>query len=145
MTESKKTVLFLCTGNSCRSQMAEGWCRYVHGEQIIVFSAGIEKHGLNPLALQAMQEAGVDISDHFSKLVDELPCQSFDLIVTVCGHADANCPRFPGSGRIFHQPFADPPQLAASLEDEEEIMECYRRVRDEIFRFIQELPRLFSD
>ena len=139
--EQKKKVLFLCTGNSCRSQMAEGWCRHLHEELIEPFSAGIEKHGMNPVAVQVMAEAGVDISVHFSKLIDELPSKDFDLVVTVCSHADANCPLFPGSVPVIHQPFDDPPALAQATEDENEKIDCYRRVCEEIKTFVEDLPK----
>lgn len=145
MAELKRKVLFLCTGNSCRSQMAEGWCRHLHGDLIEPFSAGIEKHGLNPVAVQVMRDAGVDISDHFSKLVDELPTGDFDLVVMVCGHADANCPVFPGPVPVIHQPFDDPPRLAAEVTAEHEKAACYRRVCDEIHAFVKELPSLLDE
>ena len=137
---SKKTkVLFLCTGNSCRSQMAEGWARQLRGEDIMPFSAGIEAHGLNPQGVRVMAEAGVDISGQQSKLVADLPEQSFDLVITVCGHADENCPFFPGPTRVVHHGFDDPPKLAAAAKSEEEVLGHYRRVRDEIRDFIKTL------
>lgn len=135
----KFQVLFLCTGNSCRSQMAEGWARQLRGDEIIACSAGIETHGLNPLAVRVMAEAGVDISGQKSKLVAELPRQSFDLVITVCGHADKNCPFFPGPTRVVHHGFDDPPKLAAGAASEEEALGHYRRVRDEIRDFIKTL------
>ncbi|MEW6519888.1 MAG: arsenate reductase ArsC [Thermodesulfobacteriota bacterium] len=137
---SKKIkVLFLCTGNSCRSQMAEGWARQLRGDEIIPFSAGIEVHGLNPRAVSVMAEAGVDISGQHSKLVTDLPEQEFDLVITVCGHADENCPFFPGPTRVVHHGFDDPPKLAAGAASEEEALGPYRRVRDEIRDFIRTL------
>ncbi|MBI4793336.1 MAG: arsenate reductase ArsC [Deltaproteobacteria bacterium] len=135
----KAKVLFLCTGNSCRSQMAEGWARHLRGEEFTPFSAGIETHGLNPLAVRVMAEAGVDISGQQSKLVADLPEQSFDLVITVCGHADENCPFFPGPTRVAHHGFDDPPKLAAAAKSEEEALGHYRRVRDEIRDFIKTL------
>ncbi|MEW6290150.1 MAG: arsenate reductase ArsC [Thermodesulfobacteriota bacterium] len=135
----KFQVLFLCTGNSCRSQMAEGWARQLRGDEIIACSAGIETHGLNPLAVRVMAEAGVDISGQKSKLMAELPRQSFDLVITVCGHADENCPFFPGPTRVVHHGFDDPPKLAAAAASEEEALGHYRRVRDEIRDFIKAL------
>ena len=111
---SKLKILFLCTGNSCRSQMAEGWARYFHGEKYDIYSAGIEKHGLNPLAVKAMARAGIDISAHRSSLIEELEIQDFDYVITVCGHADENCPLFPAKTRVIHHGFDDPPKLAAS-------------------------------
>jgi arsenate reductase len=132
----KKNILFLCTGNSCRSQMAEGWARHLHSEHIEAYSAGIEIHGLNPLAVQVMAEAGVDISRHSSKLVHGLPEQHFDLVITVCGHADTKCPFFPGSTKVIHHGFDDPPKLVAETDTEEESLEHYRRVSLEIKVFI---------
>ncbi|MCK9295990.1 MAG: arsenate reductase ArsC [Desulfobulbaceae bacterium] len=132
----KLKILFLCTGNSCRSQMAEGWARQLRGDEITPFSAGSETHGLNPLAVRVMAEAGVDISSQKSKLVADLPQQSFDLVITVCGHADENCPFFPGPTRVVHHGFDDPPQLAAGAASEAEGLSHYRRVRDEIRDFI---------
>ncbi|RJX29203.1 MAG: arsenate reductase ArsC [Desulfurivibrio sp.] len=137
---SKKIkVLFLCTGNSCRSQMAEGWARQLREEDIMPFSAGIEVHGLNPLVVRVMAEAGVDISGQHSKLVTDLQEQEFDLVITVCGHADENCPFFPGPTRVVHHGFDDPPKLAAGAACEEEALGHYRRVRDEIREFIRTL------
>jgi len=136
----KIRMLFLCTGNSCRSQMAEGWARHLKSDVISPMSAGIEKHGLNPLAVQVMAEAGVDISNHYSKTLTELPDLNFDYVVTVCGHAHENCPYFPGKTRVVHVGFDDPPSLAASLDSEEEQLNCYRRVRDEIHAFVKTLP-----
>ena len=133
-------ILFLCTGNSCRSQMAEGWARLLGGAAIEAHSAGVEKRGLNPLAVRVMAEAGVDISRHRAKLVSELPVQQFDLVVTLCGHASETCPFFPGG--IIHRGFDDPPQLAAHARTEEEALDVYRRVRDEIRAFILTLPGL---
>ena len=138
MSEKVK-VLFLCTGNSCRSQMAEGWARHLRNDEISPFSAGIETHGLNPLAVRVMAEAGVDISGQQSKLVADLPEQSFDLVITVCGHADENCPFFPGPTRVVHHGFDDPPKLAAGAASEEEALGHYRRVRDEIRDYIKTL------
>ena len=133
-------VLFLCTGNSCRSQMAEGLCRALKGDRIEPFSAGIKTHGLNPYAVKVMSEIGIDISSHRSKLLDEFANVEFDYVVTVCGHANENCPWFPGKTKVIHVGFDDPPQLAAARESEEEKLACYRRVRDEIKSFITTLP-----
>lgn len=137
-------ILFLCTGNSCRSQMAEGWARHLLGDRVEAYSAGIETHGLNPYAVKVMAEAGVDISGHRSKLVDELKGIEFDVVFTVCGHADENCPRFPGKTKIIHQGFDDPPKLAANADSEEEKLNCYRRVRDEIKAFTEQLPDILK-
>ena len=133
-------VLFLCTGNSCRSQMAEGWARHLKGDQIEPYSAGIEAHGLNPDAVRVMAEVGVDISGHRSKLVDELREVAFDYVVTVCGNTHESCPRFPGKAKVIHVGFDDPPRLAAVASAEQERLAPYRRVRDEIRDFVMSLP-----
>jgi arsenate reductase len=144
MGKSKARVLFLCTGNSCRSQMAEGWAHHLHGDRYEVYSAGIEKHGLNPLAVKVMAEAGVDISRHASKLIAELPVRDFDFVITVCDHAHESCPLFPGQATLIHQSFDDPPRLAALAANEEEALAPYRRVRDEIEAFVRSMPRLLG-
>lgn len=136
----KLNVLFLCTGNSCRSQMAEGWARALKGDVIEAYSAGIETHGLNPNAVKVMAEAGVDISGQTSKNVATLLAVPFDYVVTVCGHANENCPFFPGAAKVVHVGFADPPALARQVEGEEAKLDCYRRVRDEIRAFVEALP-----
>jgi arsenate reductase len=138
--QKKIRVLFLCTGNSCRSQMAEGWARHLRGDRIEPYSAGIEVHGLNPRAVQVMADAGVDISGHRSKHVDELRGIDFDYVVTVCGHANEHCPLFPGKARVVHVGFDDPPALAVDAATEEERLAPYRRVRDEIRAFVETLP-----
>ena len=133
-------ILFLCTGNSCRSQMAEGWTNHLKGDVIKCQSAGIERHGLNPMAVKAMAEAGVDISNHKSKLVDDLLDEQWDYVVTVCGHAHETCPMFPGKAKIVHVGFDDPPALAKNEPTDEAAMVHYRRVRDEIRTFVESLP-----
>ena len=133
-------VLFLCTGNSCRSQMAEGWARALRSDRIEAHSAGIETHGLNPNAVRVMAEAGVDISGHPSKLVDDVMDVGFDLVVTVCGDAHETCPMFPGGAKVVHVGFDDPPKLAAAAETDGAKLDCYRRVRDEIRAFVETLP-----
>lgn len=134
------SVLFLCTGNSCRSQMAEAWGRSFFPDGWKVYSAGIEKHGLNALMLTVMSEVGMDMSKHFSKTVDELPTDiQWDLVVTVCDRAAAACPYYPG-GTFIHLPFDDPPALAAGLP-EAEALNIYRRVRDEIRAEIENLAK----
>ena len=138
----KTTVLFLCTGNSCRSQMAEGWARNLLADEISACSAGIAKHGLNQLAVKAMREVGVDISGQASKTMDELPNQHFDWVITLCGHAHETCPFFPG--KTIHRGFEDPPELARKAESEEEALTHYRRVRDQIREFIVSLPGILS-
>ncbi|MFT7639379.1 MAG: arsenate reductase [Pirellulaceae bacterium] len=140
MTASKLKVLFLCTGNSCRSQMAEGWAHHLKSELVEPYSAGIEKHGLNPNAVKVMQEAEVDITSQTSNTVDELGPIEFDVVVTVCGHADENCPAFHGTPRVVHVGFDDPPRLAKEASSEEEALGHYRRVRDEIRQFVETLP-----
>jgi arsenate reductase (thioredoxin) len=134
----KTKILFLCTGNSCRSQMAEGWARHLKGDVLEPYSAGIEKHDLNPLAVKVMAEAGVDISGYESKTIDELPQKEFDWVVTLCSHANETCPFFPG--RKLHHGFDDPPRLAEGARNEEEAIAHYRRVRDEIRDFVLTLP-----
>jgi arsenate reductase len=141
----KLRVLFLCTGNSCRSQMAEGWAHALKSDEIQARSAGIEKHGLNPRAAKVMAEAGVDISGHESKTVEELGNARFDLVITVCGHAGENCPIFPGRVRVVHVGFDDPPRLAEGAESEEQALAHYRRVRDEIRDFVAGLPGSLGD
>jgi arsenate reductase (thioredoxin) len=140
----KLKLLFLCTGNSCRSQMAEGWTRSLKGESIEVYSAGVEVHGLNPVAVEVMAEAGIDISGQTSKHLDSLRHLRFDAVITVCDHARESCPFFSGAKKMLHVGFADPPlmakQVAAAGGDEEAQRQCYRRVRDEIRAFIETLP-----
>ncbi|MRX27931.1 arsenate reductase ArsC [Kangiella sp. HZ709] len=135
----KPSILFLCTGNSCRSQMAEGWGRALQAENFNFYSAGIEKHGKNPSAIKVMSEAGVDISSQESQTVDELPVDSFDYVITVCGHADDNCPYFPAKTKIIHHGFEDPPKLALAFTNKEKQLDCYRKVRDQIKSFIEKI------
>lgn len=145
MNGSKKLkILFLCTGNSCRSQMAEGWTRTLKGDTIEVYSAGIETHGLNQTAVEVMAEAGVDISSHISKHVDTLSHIVFDAVITVCDNARETCPFFPGAKKVLHVGFSDPPAeakaLAAQGAGDEDQFNCFRRVRDEIRAFVETLP-----
>lgn len=128
----KKNVLVLCTGNSCRSQIAEGYLRYFHGEKAEVYSAGVETHGVNPRAISTMKEDGIDLSAHTSNHVDEYLSISFDLILTVCDHASERCPIFPGKAQRIHHNFTDPAKVIGT---EEEIMAEFRRVREEIKEF----------
>lgn len=132
-----KNILFLCTGNSCRSQMAEGFGRSLHNEKYQFFSAGTKKHGLNPYAVAVMKEIGIDISNQESNTVDEIS-QSIDYVFTVCSDAHENCPYFPAKSKIIHIGFDDPPKLTSHLDDErlEEKLNVYRRVRDEIKSFV---------
>ncbi|MFC1634571.1 arsenate reductase ArsC [Planctomycetota bacterium] len=141
----KLRILFLCTGNSCRSQMAEGWTRHLKGDITEPYSAGIETHGLNQRAVQVMAEAGVDISHHRSKHVNELNDVQFDCVVTICGHANEHCPVFPGKTKVVHIGFDDPPKLAKTAKTEEEALDCYRRVRDEIKAFVEKLPNILNE
>ena len=136
----KTKILFLCTGNSCRSQMAEGWARQLKSGVIEPYSAGIETHGLNANAVLVMKEAGVDISGQRSKHVNEVLEIPFDFVVTVCDHANEHCPIFPGRAKHVHAGFDDPPRLAKSAKSEEEALGHYRRVRDEIKAFVETLP-----
>lgn len=142
MTEPlpKLKVLFLCTGNSCRSQMAEGWARALVGDRIEPASAGIEIHGLNAQAVRVMAEAGVDISHHRSKHVDEFSGVTIDAVITVCDNAHESCPLFPGKTLVLHHDFDDPPRLARGAATQEEALAHYRRVRDEIREFVLALP-----
>lgn len=136
----KLKVLFLCTGNSCRSQMAEGWARHLKSDVVDAYSAGTVTHGLNPNAVQVMAEAGVDISHHVSKTLASLKDVTFDWVISVCDNAREACPVFPGSTKQFHISFDDPPRLAATAANKEEALAHYRRVRDEIRRFVETLP-----
>ena len=133
-------ILFLCTGNSCRSQMAEGLARHLKGDLIDAYSAGIEKHGLNPYAVKVMAETGIDISKQYSKLLDDVKDIDFDYVVTVCGNANENCPNFPWNAKVIHVGFDDPPMLAKEVKSEEDKLSCYRHVRDEIKKFVAALP-----
>ena len=142
---SKLKVLFLCTGNSCRSQMAEGWARRLKGDVIEPYSAGIEKHGINPHAVKVMAEAGVDISKQYSKTPADLGPVQFDYVVTVCGDANEQCPIFPGKAKVVHVGFDDPPKRTRHLPDGEEKLSVYRRVRDEIRKFVESLPATFQN
>ncbi len=136
----KLKILFLCTGNSCRSQMAEGWTRHLKVDCIEAWSAGVEIHGLDPLAVEAMAEVGIDISAQRSKHIREVIAIPFDYVVTVCDHARESCPLFPKPVIRIHRSFDDPPYLAKSAPSHEEKMKPYRRVRDEIRAFIDTLP-----
>lgn len=148
MTENlnKRKILFLCTGNSCRSQMAEGWARHIHGNVLEAFSTGTRPPKLDPLAIRVMKECGVDISHQRSKAMSTLGGLSFDWVITVCGHANETCPAISGKARRFHAVLDDSPMLAKRAKTEEEKLYHYRRVRDEIRSFIETLPeRLEQD
>ena len=138
--QSKLKVLFLCTGNSCRSQMAEGWAQHLKGDEIEPYSAGISPHGVDRRAVVAMAEIGVDISSHTSDHVDELKDVDFDYVVTVCDHAREHCPVFPGKAAMVHKSFPDPPWLAREATSDEEALPHYRRVRDQIRDFVENMP-----
>lgn len=134
--EPQLTILFLCTGNSCRSQMAEGWARELMGEKFQFLSAGIEAHGLNPFAVEVMNEVGINISNQKSKTLEDIEGEIVDLVITVCDNASETCPHFPGEVEVIHQSFDDPPKLAEDYDSDEDKLECYREVRDEIKDFI---------
>lgn len=140
MASERPRLLFLCTGNSCRSQMAEGLVRHIWPDRFEVRSAGIERHGLNPRAVRVMSEVAIDISNHESKTVHDLGTLEFDYVVTVCGHANETCPVFPGKTNRLHVGFDDPPKLAADAKTEDEALVHYRRVRDDIESFVRQLP-----
>jgi arsenate reductase len=133
----KKNVLVLCTGNSCRSQLAEGYIRHFHGQKANVYSAGVETHGVNPKAIATMTADGIDISGHTSNHVDEYLHISFDLIITVCDHASERCPIFPSSAQRIHHNFSDPAKATGS---EQEITAAFAAVRDEIKHYCATLP-----
>ncbi len=141
MTPKTLRILVLCTGNSCRSQMAEGFFRRFGAEHVDVVSAGLEPKGVNPRAIKVMGEVGIDISNHTSDHLSKYLGQSFDYIITVCDNAAANCPVFPGAGAKLHWPFADP---ADATGTEEEILASFRHVRDQISRQIDSWLRVRS-
>jgi len=126
---AQKKILVLCTGNSCRSQIADGYLKYFAGDKAVVYSAGIETHGVNPRAIATMKEDGIDISHHTSNNVDEYLHLDFDFVLTVCDNANEHCPVFPSKAKKFHHNFRDP---AKATGTEEEIMEQFRTVRAEI-------------
>ncbi|MCP4010565.1 MAG: arsenate reductase ArsC [Proteobacteria bacterium] len=141
---NKQKILFLCTGNSCRSQMAEALCRDLKGEIYEVYSAGTERHGLNPRAVKVLAESGLDISSYSSKTLEDLGEIEFDQVVTVCANADQNCPTFTGNAKISHVGFDDPPKLAQNAQTEEQALQHFRRVRDEIRDFVMTLPQYLN-
>lgn len=134
--DAKTTILVLCTGNSCRSQMAEGWLRFFAGERAVVYSAGIEAHGLNQNAVEVMKETGIDISSHTSKTIDHLEGIKFDIVLTVCDNAREHCPYFPAGVMQLHKDFHDP---ALAVGTKEQVLQVFRSVRDEIKVFCQAL------
>ena len=132
-----KKILFLCTGNSCRSQMAEGFAKSLLSETHQAFSAGTSPHGINEYAQKVMKELGIDISNHSSDHIDKYKDVDLDTVVTVCDNAAGSCPTYDGvNTKVVHAPFDDPPALAKEIENEEELLNCYRRVRDEIKEFV---------
>jgi len=135
--KEKIKVLFLCTGNSCRSQIAEGWARHLKGNIIDAYSAGIRPIGVSSRAIKVMAEAGVDISAQISQRLDEFSGIDFDYVITLCDNAAENCPVFTGKAKVFHRPFEDPYFASGSEED---IMETFRRVRNDIRNFIEAMP-----
>jgi arsenate reductase len=142
----KIRVLFLCTGNSCRSQMAEGWARTLKADVLEAYSAGIEARGLDPRAAKVMGESGIDISGQQSKTTDAVRNVAFDFIVTLCGHANETCPAWLGSkAKVVHVGFDDPPALAKSAQTQGEALDHYRRVRDQIGAFVRTLPEALTN
>ncbi len=144
-SRTKPSILFLCTGNSCRSQMAEGFARALKGDVLDAHSAGTDPHGLNPLAICAMAEVGIDISGHTSKTPQDLAAAGvkLDVVITVCDSAQESCPVIPGA-QVIHVGFDDPPRLAKAAASDEVAMTHYRRVRDEIRTFVETLPESLS-
>jgi len=136
--KEKTKILFLCTGNSCRSQIAEGWVKHLKSNDIDAYSAGIRPIGVSSRAIKAMAEAGVDISMHKSRHFDEFSEIDFDYVVTLCDNAAENCPVFKGKAKVIHKPFDDPYFASGSEED---IMATFRKVRDDIKTFIETLPQ----
>ncbi len=145
MGKKKIKILFLCSANSCRSQMSEGWARALKGDALKPYSAGTASSGLNASAVKVMDEAGVSIERQTSKSVDDVQGIRFDYVVTVCTEADAPCPAFPGGAKVVHVPFDDPPKLAEGAASEEEALAHYRRVRDEIRAFVERLPEAIME
>ena len=143
MTEKIK-VLFLCTGNTCRSQMAEGWTRHLHGDWIEPYSGGLEKLTVNPLATKVMAEVGIDITDQEAKHHIELAGTPFDYVITVCENAKKRCPGFPRRTKLILAGFDDPPRLAIGAKTEADALPHYRRVRDDIRHFIEQLPEILK-
>ncbi len=142
---NKITLLFLCTGNSCRSQMAEAWTNNLKGDEFQAFSAGVAPKEIDPRAVKAMAEAGIDISAQKSKDIDSLGDMKFDYVVTLCDNAKESCPFFPARTRLLHRGFDDPPRLAENAQDEAAAMAPYRRVRDEIRAFVEKMPEILQE
>jgi len=142
MASHKLKVLFLCTGNSCRSQMAEGWARRLKGDVIEPYSAGVRPQELNPRAVRVMAEAGVDISSQYSKTPDQFDGVKFDYVITLCDRARKVCPIFAGEHKSIHREFDDPFDLAMDARSEEEALDHYRRIRDELRAFVEQMPEV---
>jgi arsenate reductase len=142
--EKKLKILYLCTGNSCRSQMAEGFTRYLKNDRINAYSAGVNPKGIDPRAIKAMAEVGIDISRQQSKSISDVKNVEFDFVITLCENAQKTCPTFPGKAIVVHMTFEDPPRLAAKNQSEEEAMAHYRKVRDKIKAFVEELPEILN-
>jgi len=143
--QAQTRVLFLCTGNSCRSQMAEGFSRHLKSGEIEAHSAGVNPKGVDPRAVKAMAEEGIDISAQKSRSIDEVKHLEFDYVITLCDNAQKTCPTFPAKTSVMHVGFEDPPRLAAAVRDGEETLTHYRRVRDEIRKFIEGLPEVLPE
>lgn len=132
----KKKILVLCTGNSCRSQMAHGYLQHFGGDKVEVYGAGVETHGVNPIAIGVMAEDGVDIAKHTSNLVDEYMDINFDLVFTVCDNAKETCPYFPTSAKTIHHSFEDPAKVSGTAN---EVIASFRKIRNEIKEYSKEL------
>ena len=146
MENTKKLkILFLCTGNSCRSQIAEGFTRQLKKGEVEARSAGIDPKGIDPRAIKTMAEIGIDISSQSSTSIDEIKDIEFDYVITLCDNAQKTCPSFPAKTSIIHVGFEDPPRLAENARDEEEAMQHYRRVRDQIKTFVEQLPDILTN
>jgi arsenate reductase len=143
-TEKQNKILFLCTGNSCRSQMAEAFARHLLKDRIDAFSAGISPKAVDPRAIKAMSEIGIDISCQKSKSTNDMKDMEFEFVITLCDNAQKTCPTFPAKTSVFHMGFDDPPKLAANCRDEDEAMGHYRRIRDEIKIFVEQLPDILK-
>ena len=142
--DQKKELLFLCTGNSCRSQMAEAWTRHLKADEFDAYSAGVQIKAVDPRAIKAMAEVGLDISKHKSKDVDTLGSLEFDYVITLCDNARESCPYFPAKTKLIHKGFDDPPKLAEDAKNEEEAIAHYCRVRDEIRTLVETLSEQLS-
>jgi len=140
--KNKVKVLFLCTGNACRSQMAEGWARHLKSDIIEAYSAGVWPAGVSSRAARVMAEAGVDISSQRSEHVDDYLGIDFDYVITLCDNARELCPRFPGKSKLIHRPFKDP---IGAIGTDEEVMKAFRKTRDEIRAFVETLPQSVAD